>query len=151
VKPIIIEEVKRTPDKDWPPGRTAFKGIIEYKVAEDEESEPEKIFIDYDFEEKYGRRRRFISVYRKKSKPLARFIGTDRWSSNRNVIWKLKHNEGRALVRDLNNFPEGYEDFEPVRFRRFVKGPGASACWGVRTKEIASSLIKIGLIREQNS
>jgi hypothetical protein len=151
VKPIIIEEVKRIPDKDWPVGRTAFKGVVEYSVAEDEDSEPERIFIDYNFEEKYGRRRRFVTVYRKKSKPLAKFIGTDRWSSNRNVIWKLKHNEGKALVRDLQNMPDGYEQFTPVRFRRVVNGPGASACWGVRTKEAPRSLIQIGLLREQNA
>lgn len=145
---ITIKEIKRKPDTNWPVGLTAFKGVIEYKVVPDESDEPEKIFIDYNFEEKYGRRRRSVTVYKKKSKPMAKFIGTDHWGSTRNLIWKLRHNEGKGLVRDLKNRPEGYEDFKPVRFRRVVQGPGASACWGIRTKENARDLIKIGLTRE---
>ena len=145
---IVIEEVKRKPDKSWPVGRSAFKGVIEYKVVPEEGCDPEKLFIDYDFADKYGRTRRMVTVYRKKSRPLAKFIGTDRWGTNRNLIWKLRHNEGNGLVRDLRNKPEGYEGFTPVRFRRVVNGPGASACWGIETKESARDLIRIGLTRE---
>ena len=145
---IVIEEIKRKPDESWPVGRTAFKGVIEYKVIPEEGCDPEKLFIDYDFADKYGRTRRMVTVYRKKSRPLAKFIGTDRWGTNRNLIWKLRHNEGNGLVRDLRNKPEGYEGFTPVRFRRVVNGPGASACWGIETKESARELIRIGLTRE---
>lgn len=123
--------------------------MVEYEVVRDEESDPETVYIDYSFEEKYGRRRRYVTVYKQKSKPLARFIGTDNWSQNRNLIWPLKQNGGRSLVRDLKERPEGYEEFNPVRFRRFIKGTGASACWGIRTKEEPSRLIHIGLCREE--
>lgn len=146
--PIIIEEIQRKPDQDWPRGHTTFKGLIEYNVAETEDDEPETVFIDFNFEEKYGRRRRFVTVYKKKSKPLAKFIGTDNWNINRNVVWKLKHNDGQSLVRDLRERPEGYERFKPIRFRRVVKGSGASACWGIRTKESPRRMIEIGLTRE---
>lgn len=122
--------------------------MIEYKVTTDENG-PEKIFIDYNFEEKYGRRRRMVTVYRQKSKPLAKFVGTDRWGVSRNVIWKLRHNDGKSLVRDLSNKPEGYEQYKAVRFRQVVNGSGASACWGIKTKETARDLIKIGLTREE--
>ena len=127
---------------------TTFKGTVEYEVAEDEGSEPERVFIDFDFEEKYGRRRRFVTVYRQKSKPLAKLVGTDRWSINRNLVWKLKHNGGKALVRDLREKPEGYAHFKPIRFRRVVNGSGASACWGIRVKEEPERLIELGLTRE---
>lgn len=148
VIPITIEEIKRKPDKDWPAGKTTFKGIIEYEVTPDGEEEAEKVFIDYDFADKYGRRRRLVTVYKKKSKPLARFIGTDGWGATRELVWKLRHNDGNGLVRDLRDRPDGYEAFDPVRFRSFVTGPGASACWGIRAKENARDLIRIGLTRE---
>lgn len=134
---------------NWPPQLTTFKGVVEYEVTREDEEDPETVYIDYNFEEKYGRRRRYVTVYKKKSKPLARFVGTDNWSRNRNLIWPLKHNGGRALVRDLREKPEGYEDFRAVRFRKFVKGSGASACWGIRAKEDPKRLIKIGLRREE--
>lgn len=126
----------------------SFKGIIEYAVSEPESEEKDKIFIDYDFKEEYGRRRRHITVYKKKSKPLAQFVGTDKWSTNQNVAWRMRHSEGRALVRDLKNRPGDFQQYKPVRFRRLVNGSGASACWSIATKERADRLINISLTRE---
>lgn len=106
------------------------------------------MYVDYGFSQKYGRRRRHITVYKKKSQPLAKFVGTDRWSISRRVMWGLRHNEGRALIRDLRNLPDEYDEFKPVRYRKHIKGKGAPYCWGIAVKENPRRLIKLGLTRE---
>lgn len=148
---ILIEEVDRKADKNWPGHMTTFKGTIEYAVKSDEGDDPSKVYIDYDFEEKYGRRRRSVTVYRKKSDPLAKLIGTDRWSVTKSLVWKLQHHGSKALVRDLRDKPEGYEQYDPIRFQHLVQGSGASACWGFKVPEDPARLIELGLIREKLS
>lgn len=106
------------------------------------------MYVNYGFAEKYGRRRRHITVYKKKSQPLAKFIGTDRYSISGRVMWTLRHNDGRALIRDLSNLPDDYDDYEPVRYRRHIQGSGAPYCWGVVVKEHPKKLIELGLTRE---
>lgn len=145
---ILIAEKKRKRDKNWPGEMTSFKGTVEYEVREEKKDEPTSVFIDYDFEEKYGRRRRSVTVYRKKSEPLAKLVGTDHWSVTRNLAWKLQHNSSKSLVRDLRNLPEEYQGLEPVRFRRLVHGSGASACWSIKVPEEPEQLIALGLMRE---
>ena len=39
--------------------------MVEYEVVRDEESEPETVYIDYSFEEKYGRKVDTYVDYRK--------------------------------------------------------------------------------------
>ncbi len=114
----------------------------------EEQDEPDTVFVDYSFEEKYGRRRRYITVYKKKSKPLARFIGTDKYSVSGRVAWTFRHNEGSSLVRDLNNLPDEYSEYKPVRFRKLVNGSGAPFCWAVAMRENPEKLIEVGLARE---
>lgn len=113
-----------------------------------EEEEPSTVYVKYGFQEKYGRKRRQITVYKKKSKPLAKFIGTDTWSVSGRVVWPLRHNEGRALVRDLRNAPEDYEEFQTVRYRNYIDGNGAPYCWGILLREKPEKLIEVGLTRE---
>lgn len=144
---MVIEEVNRVSDTQWPNERTAFKGVIEYEVTPEDSEEPLKMYIDYDFKDEYDRRRRHITVYQKKSKPLARFVGADHWSVSGNVVWRMRQDEGRALIRDLKDKPEAYEGYEPVRFRRLVTGTGAPACWGIAVREHPVPLIEIALTR----
>lgn len=148
--PIIIQEKERKIDRDWSEDRPVFKGLTVYEVEPDAESglEPGPITIKYSFQNKYGRRRRYITVYRQKSKPLAEFIGTDQWSTDMTVVWKLRQSDGKGLVRDLRDVPDGYEEFDTVRFREEVTGSGASACWGIKVTEDPEKLIAVGLARE---
>lgn len=66
-------------------------------------------------------------------------------------MWTLRHNEGRALIRDLKNLPEDYDAYDPVRYRRHIKGSGAPYCWGVLVQERPEDLIELGLTREAAS
>ncbi len=75
-------------------------------------------------------------------------MGTDKWSTTKNVAWRMRHSEGRALVRDLKNRPGDFQQYKPVRFRGLVNGTGASACWSIATKEAPDRLIGISLTRE---
>ncbi len=148
---IVIEEKERRLDTDWSFDRPVFKGLTVYEVKSDGDQKIEEgpITIKYGFQEKYGRKRRYITVYRQKSKPLAEFIGTDQWSTDQTVIWKLCQQDGKGLVRDLRDVPAAYGEFETVRFRSYVSGAGASACWGIAVTEEPENLIAVGLVREQ--
>lgn len=145
---IVIKEIERKRKRGWPEERTTFAGTVTYQVETAESEAPTTVYVDYNFIEKYGRRRRHITVFRKKSQPLASLVGTDRYSISGEVVWTMRHNDGSALVRDLRRLPEGYEGFEPVRFRSHVQGTGAPYCWGLKLKENPSKLIELGLTRE---
>lgn len=144
---MFITEVERRVDEDWPVECSAFKGTIEYEVIPEGEEEPEQFFIDYDFKDEYDRRRRFITVYQKKTKPLARFVGSDYWSHSGNVLWAARQEGGRALIRDLNNLSDDMEDFRTVRFKSLVTGTRAPSCWSLVMREHAPSLLKVALAR----
>ena len=148
MKIIVIKEIERKKKRGWPEERTTFAGLVEYQVDTEGEEGPSTVYVDYNFKEKYGRRRRHITVFRKRSQPLARFVGTDRYSISGEVVWTMRQNDGSSLVRDLRELPEGYEEFEPVRFRTHVQGSGAPYCWGVKLKENPTALIELGLTRE---
>lgn len=145
---IVIREVNRKKKRGWPDYRTVFAGTVEYEVETEEQEEPDTVYVSYGFKEKYGRRRRHITVYKKKSQPLAKFLGTDRYSVSGRVMWTLRHNDGSALVRDLKNLPEDYQNLEPVRYRRHIQGTGAPYCWGILVNESPQELIELGLARE---
>ena len=66
-------------------------------------------------------------------------------------MWTLRHNEGRALIRDLKNLPDEYDEYEPVRYRKHIQGSGAPYLWGVVVRERPEKLIELGLTREAAS
>ncbi|MFA7478885.1 MAG: hypothetical protein WC314_00175 [Vulcanimicrobiota bacterium] len=145
---IVIREVDRKRMRGWPEYRTVFAGTVTYEVETEGEEEPATVYVKYEFKEKYGRKRRHITVYKKKSEPLASFLGTDRYSISGRVMYPLRENEGRALIRDLKDLPPDYRDYEPVRYRRHIEGSGAPYCWGLLIKENPEELIELGLARE---
>lgn len=109
----------------WPVGTEEYGPVIELTVPDSGYFRVSKLCIAYGYREAFGHIRRRILVFRNEADVLAKFVGVDNWTQNRQVATFLRRDGSKRYLRPSDHIPSRYKALNVVHSRSVVTGPYA--------------------------